>query len=196
MSFTATRLAAANPAVTNRFVVSTNMSLTTYTIANATMPTTPGARRITITHTTVAGTDTLGVVTITGTDIRGATITDVITPIADSVATGAKFFVTVTAAISTGWVAVSTADTLVVGCEAGSTVLDGMGTLHAIVVNTTAAGTITLANGATTLAVLKASIAEGTYYYDIDVGKLTVTLGAASDVTVVHTSNLPLTYAL
>lgn len=192
MGFIATRLSAANPAVANRFVTSTNMSLTPYTVANATQPTTPGARRVTVTHTTVAGTDTLGIITVTGTGLRGNVITDTVTPVADSVASTNLAFVTVTNVVSTGWVAVSTADTIVVGAEAGSTVLDTTGQLFAIVVNTTAAGTITVANGSSTIAVLKASIAEGTYYYQCDVGRVTVTLAAASDVTVITTGNLPL----
>jgi hypothetical protein len=191
------RLSAANPAVANRFVTTANMSLTPYTIANATMPTTPGARRVTVTHTTVAGADTLGVVTITGTDLRGAVITDVITPLAGTVATSTKFFVTVTAAVSTGWVAVSTPDTLVIGAEAGSTVLDGGGKLVAVVVNTTAAGTVAIADGSGTFATLKSSIAEGTYRYDVEVGFLQLTLGAASDVTVIYEGGtIPTTYAL
>jgi len=60
--------------------------------------------------------------------------------------------------------------------------------LHAIVVNTTAAGTITIQNTAAAVAaVLKASIAEGTYYYDIDMAGLTVITGAASDITIIYT---------
>lgn len=59
------------------------------------------------------------------------------------------------------------------------------GVLHSIVVNTTAAGAITVADALGTIAVLKASIAEGTYLYDVRfVGKLDVTTAAASDVTV------------
>ena len=197
MGNTWTRLAAANPAVANRFVTTTNMIVGAYTVANATMPTTPGARRITITHTTVAaGTDTLGTVTITGTDIRGAVVTDTITPLADTVATGSRFFVTVTNVVGAGWVIAGGNDTLVVGAEAGSTVLDGTGILKAIVVNTTAAGTITVNTNAGTLATLASSIAVGTYTYDCDVTVLRLTLAAASDVTVIHSGNLPSTASL
>jgi hypothetical protein len=190
-----TRLAAANPAVTNRFVTTTNMKVGAYTVANATMPTTPGARRVTVTHTSVTGDDTLGTITVTGTDIRGAVISDVIVPLAGTVATSAKFFVTVTDVVGAGWVINVGNDTIVVGAEAGSTVLDGTGTLQAIVVNTTAAGTITVTTNAGTLATLASSIAVGTYTYDTDVTRLTLTLAAASDVTVIHSGNLPTTIA-
>ncbi len=187
MAFSKMRLSAANPAVTNRFVTSTNMIVGAYSVANATMPTTPGARRITITHTTVVTTDTLGTVTITGTDLHGATISDVITPVADSLATGTKFFVTVTGVVGAGWVIAGSNDTLVVGCEAGSAVLDAGGQLYAVVVNTTAAGTVILADGGGAFATLKSSIAEGTYYYQIDTGGfLKATLAAASDVTLIY----------
>jgi hypothetical protein len=47
---------------------------------------------------------------------------------------------------------------------------------------------VTLADSKGTIAVLKTSIAEGTYYYDIDVNTLTVTQTAASDITVVRTA--------
>ena len=62
------------------------------------------------------------------------------------------------------------------------------GVLHAISVNATAAGTITVADSLGTIAVLKASIAEGTYLFDVQfVGNLDVTTGAASDLTVAYT---------
>lgn len=196
MGYSKTRLAAANPAVANRFVASTNMIVGAYTVANATMPTTPGARRITVTHTAVTGNDTLGTITVTGTDLRDQVIVDVIVPVAGGVAMGTKFFKTVTGAVGAGWIINGGNDTIVVGCEAGSTVLDNPGELHAIVVNTTAAGTITLADANGTFAVLKASIVENTYYYDVDIaGFLQVTLAAGSDVTVVHSARLPTTYA-
>jgi hypothetical protein len=191
-----TRLAAANPAVPNRFVVSTNMINGAYSVANATMPTTPGARRITVTHTAVTGNDTLGTITVTGTDDRGQVIVDVIVPLAGAVATGTKFFKTVTGIVGAGWVINTGNDTIVVGCEAGSAVLDCPGLLKSIIVNTTAAGTISLTDASGTFAVLKTSIAEGAYEYDVDIaGFLLITLAAASDVTVIHSPRLPSTYA-
>ncbi len=66
-----------------------------------------------------------------------------------------------------------------------TTVFTGKGTLHSIVVNTTAAGSITLNDNGTAFAVLKASVAEGTYLYDCAVSKtLTVVTAGASDITV------------
>jgi len=195
VAYAKTRLSAANPAVANRFVTTTNMIVGAYTVANATMPT-PGARRVTVTHTAVTGNDTLGTITVTGTDARDQVIVDVITPLAGTIATGTKFFKTVTGVVGAGWVINVGNDTIVVGCEAGTGVIDSPGELRAIVVNTTAAGTISLADAGGIFAVLKASIAEGIYPFDVEIaGFLQVTLGAASDVTVIHSPRLPSTYA-
>jgi hypothetical protein len=67
------------------------------------------------------------------------------------------------------------------------------GVLHSIVINTTAAATITLYDGpsaalGTKFATLKASIAEGTYFFDVALGtgKLTLVLAGASDITVTY----------
>lgn len=187
MAFGYDRFTAAPAASANRFVTSTNMINGAYTVAVATMPT-AGARKVTVTHTAVSTVDTLGVITITGTNLAGATITDVITPLNGTVATGVKLFATVTGVVGSGWTAAAGADTIVVGCDATQAVLDGPGTLHSVIVNTTAAGTVTLADSRGTIAVLKTSIAEGTYYYDIDVNTLTVTQTAASDITVVRSA--------
>jgi hypothetical protein len=63
-----------------------------------------------------------------------------------------------------------------------------------IVVNTTAAGTINIIDGTagstTNVGLLKASVAEGTYYYGIKLTTgLRVITGGASDITVVYTPN-------
>jgi hypothetical protein len=66
-------------------------------------------------------------------------------------------------------------------------VLAKTGTLHRIVVNTTAAGTITLNDTLGTIAVLAASIAPGTYQFDVNcVGKIEVITAGASDLTIVY----------
>ena len=66
-----------------------------------------------------------------------------------------------------------------------TTVFTGTGVFDRIVVNTTAAGTIILKDGATAFATLKASIGEGTYMYNVSIGtSLVVVTAAASDVTV------------
>ena len=183
MGFAYDRFTAAPAASANRFVTSTSMINGSYTVAVNTMPT-AGARKVTVTHTAVSTVDTLGVITVTGTNLAGAVITDVITPLNGTIATGVRLFATVTAVVGSGWTAVAGADSVVVGCDATQAVLDGQGTLHSVIVNATAAGTVTLADSKGTIAVLKASIAEGTYYYDIDVNTLTVTQTAASDITV------------
>ena len=72
---------------------------------------------------------------------------------------------------------------------ATTTVRSGAGILRKIVVNTTAAGTITIydntAGSGTKIGTMKASIVEGTYIYDcrFQTG-LTIVTGAASDITV------------
>ncbi len=67
----------------------------------------------------------------------------------------------------------------------------GAGHLHSIVINTTAAGTITVydntAGSGTKIAILKASVVEGTYLYDCAFSTgLTIVTGAASDITVTY----------
>jgi hypothetical protein len=189
-----TPLAVSTAAVANRFVASANMQNAAYTVANAS-PAFAGAVLVTVGHTTVAGADTLGVITVVGTDINGQVITDVITPVAGGTATGVKYFRTITSVTGSGWTAVSTADTIVVGHAAGSTVLVGTGILRAIVVNATAAATIVVSDNRGTLATLKASIAEGTYYYDAEVTNLKIALTSTNDITVIHTPSLPSLYA-
>lgn len=59
------------------------------------------------------------------------------------------------------------------------------GFLHAITVNTTAANTVTISDANGTIGILKASVAEGTYIYDVEfAGKLDIVTGGASDLTV------------
>jgi len=57
--------------------------------------------------------------------------------------------------------------------------------LHSIVVNTKAAGTITILDGATGVAILKSNTAEGTYLYDTVINNsLIIVTGEAYDLTV------------
>ena len=67
----------------------------------------------------------------------------------------------------------------------------GAGVLHSIVVNTTAAGAITIydntAASGTKIGTMKASIVEGTYVFDVAFTKgLTIVTAAASDITVTY----------
>jgi hypothetical protein len=103
-------------AVANRFVVSTNMKLGAYTIANSGLPGDGCARNVTVTHTQVGGvTDTLGTVIVTGTDVNGATISETITPADGTIAAGTKAFKSVTSVVGDGWVINTGNDTIVVG---------------------------------------------------------------------------------
>lgn len=193
--YTRTLLSAATAAVANRYVTSTNMKVGAYTLANATPPT-AGARKVTVTNTTVTGADTLGTIDVVGKDLQGVTITESITPLAGTIATGSKWFASIISITGVGWVINTGNDTITVGVGADVIVAEGSGTLYAVVVNATAAGTITLADQAGTIAVLKASIAENTYYYECAFsGYLSVALAAASNVTVIHSPSALFTFA-
>lgn len=68
-------------------------------------------------------------------------------------------------------------------------VFTGRGRLHSIVIGTTAAGAISLidntAGTTANIGTMKASIAEGTYLYDISISKgLRIVTAGASDITV------------
>lgn len=182
-----TNLAVATVATANRFVTTTNMIVGAYTLANTTMPT-MGARLITVTHTTVAvGTDTLGTIDVVGTDLAGNVLSETITPLTDAVATGTKWFRTVTSVTGVGWVIAGGNDTIVVGCGARVVAAEGSGVFHAININTTAAGAVTVKDSLGTIAILKTSVAEGSYVYDVQFsGYLELVLAAASDVTASH----------
>lgn len=61
------------------------------------------------------------------------------------------------------------------------------GVLHSIVVGETAAGSITVSDAVGTIAVLKSSIVEGTYIFDVAYSKnLVVITAAASKITVTY----------
>jgi hypothetical protein len=196
MAFSYTGIAATTAAVTNRYVTSTNMKVGAYTLANTT-PVWQGGAFVTITHTTVVTTDTLGTITVVGVDLSGATRTESITPLADATATGLIAFRTITSITGVGWVIAGSNDTIVAGVAAGSIVVGSPGTLHSIVVNTTAAATVVVSDAARTIATLKASIAEGVYLFDVDfAGFLKVATTSTNDITVVHTGTQPTAYAL
>lgn len=197
MGLTFTNTAATTAAVTNRFVTSTNMSLTPYTIANAS-PVWSGGCLVTITHTTVAGADTLGTITIVGTDLAGRAISEVITPLAGTVATGTQVFRTVVSATSLGWTAVSTPDTIVIGCAAGNIACGSQGQLGGVLVNNVVATAFSVADATRTIITVPASQAAGTYYPlgGVDFGgHLKVLTTSTNDVTVFHTGTMPSSYS-
>jgi hypothetical protein len=198
MGHTWTNTAATTAAVTNRFVVSVNMKVGAYTIANAS-PVWSGGCLVTITHTTVAaGTDTLGTITIVGTDLAGAVISEVMTPLADSTATSTKIFRTVTSATGAGWVIAGGNDTIVIGVAAGNIAAGSMGSLGGVLVNNTVAAAVTISDGTRTIMVIPSSQAAGTYYnlHNVDFSAyLKVATTSTNDVTVFHTPTLPSSYA-
>lgn len=183
---------------TDRFITSTNMKVGDYgapAVAGA-MPAVGTARHVTITRTFNVAADTPGTILVTGTNLLGQVITETLTPSAVDATTveGVKWFATVTAVEGIGWVIVAAAnDTIVVGCAATAVVADGSGTLHGIQINTTAAGTITVADSGGTIAVLPVSVAVGTFYlWDVNFsGYLSLALAAASDITVLHSGSQP-----
>jgi hypothetical protein len=193
-----TGIAASTAAVTNRFVASTNMSLTPYTIANGGLPAWQGGCFVTVTHTTVAGTDTLGTMTLVGVGLNGQVQTETLTPVADSLVTSALVYRSVTSLTSVGWSAVSTADTIVAGVAAGAICASGPGTLFAIVINATAAATVVVSDSKRTIATLPSSATVGHYIYGPGVefaGYLRVATTSTNDITVIHTGSLPASIA-
>jgi hypothetical protein len=203
MSYGWTNLAAATAAAdTDRFIAVTDMKRGDYGAPLvAAMPEAGTARHVTITLIRNNAVDTtLGVVTITGTNLGGEVITEVITPLDNATATGTKWFMTVTAVLGgQTWVKdAGAADSIQVGCGAAAIIAQGTGTLHGIQINTTAAATIVVSDATGTIATLPANVAVGTFYrWDVTFGGfLSVALGGASDVTVLHTGTLPSSYAM
>ena len=96
MGLSYTNTAATTAAVTNRIVASVDMKVGANTIANAS-PVWSGGALITVTHTQVGGvTDTLGTIAVVGTDLNGQAISETITPLDGTTATGTKVFRRVT----------------------------------------------------------------------------------------------------
>lgn len=202
MGYPRTHLSAQTAAASsNYFVVIGNgvMKNGAYTLSHNAVPEAGTARRVTITHATVAaGTDTLGVITVTGTNLAGQTISEVITPVADQLVTGTKFFTNIPTGgiVGSGWTAVGGSDTVIIGTDSVAIVAEaGAGTLYGVVVNTTANGTITLADASGTIAVLPANVAVGTEYeYGCSwAAYLSAALAAGSDITLIHSGSMPVT---
>lgn len=199
MGFPWSNLSAAPVADADGFVVSVDMKVGAYTLA-ATAPTS-GARHVTCTRTAVGTADTPGTIVVVGKDLSGQEITETLTPGANGIlVTGTKFFASLTSVTGVGWAVdgvEGTKDTIVVGWDEICAVRTGSGVLHAIVVNTTAAGAITIADQSGTIAILPANVAVGSYEYDVNYsGYLRVEPAAASNVTIVATDSVPQTYAM
>jgi hypothetical protein len=189
--------AAASP---NRFLIVGNgvMKNGAYTLtATLTQPEANTARLLTLTHVTVAaGTDTLGTVTIVGKGLSGQSISEVITPVADSLVTGTKWFASVESATGAGWTAVGGSDTIVIGCAADAIIAEGNGVVHGLQINTAAAGAITVSDAAGNIAVIPSGQAAGTFYlWDANwSGWLRVVMAAATNVTVLHSGSVGSAY--
>lgn len=188
-------IAAACVGDADRFVTSANMKVGAYTLAVATMPDGPKtARHVTCARTVAGAADTPGTLVVVGKNLMNETITETLTVGAHGVTvTGTKWFSSITSVTGAGWVIAEANDTIVVGVDGNYCIVaEGNGVLHSVVVNTTAAGSITLADAAGTIAVLKASITEGNYAYDVAFsGYLRCELVAASDVTIIHSGSQP-----
>ena len=194
-----TNIAATTATVANRIVAVANMKVGTYTIANGGVPVWAGGFLLTLTHAEVGGgVDTLGTVVVVGKDLHGNAITETLTPVADSVVTGAKVFRSVTSATGVGWVIGTGNDTISIGVAAGSYAAWGGGLLHSVTVNNTVAAAITVSDSSGTIATIPASQAAGTaYIYDLPwSGFLKIATTSTNDVTVVHTPGVPSSYAM
>jgi len=197
MAYGYTTIAAAPVADADGYVTSVNMKVGAYTLA-ATAPTF-GTRHVTCTRTVAGAADTAGTIAVVGKDLSGQTITESLTPGANGVlVTGTKFFASVTSVTGVGWVIGEANDTIIVGWDAVNVVATSGGVLHAVTINTTAAGIITIADSKGTIAVLPASVAVGSHFvYDVAFsGYLRVEPAAASNITVIHSASQPQSFAM
>jgi hypothetical protein len=197
MGLTFTNTAATTAAVTNHFVTSTNMKVGAYTIANAS-PVWSGGCLVTFAHVSVTGTDTLGTVALVGTDLLGQTISETLTPVADSTVTSTKVYRTVTSVTGAGWVINTGNDTIMVGCAAGNIAAVGVGQLGGVLVNNSVAATVAITDGSRTIMVIPSSQAAGSYYnlHGVDfTTNLKVATTSTNDITVFHTGTVPSLYA-
>lgn len=104
----------------DRFIVSVDMQVGAYTLAENTMPEADVARKllITVTQDAPGGDDTMGTLTIVGTDIADQPLTETIAPAANKTATTLNAFKTVVSITGAGWVrdgAAGTEDKIKVG---------------------------------------------------------------------------------
>lgn len=95
------------------FFASAAMHNGAYTLLKTSMPS--GARNITIGHTATSTVDTLGTIEVVGTDLNGDAMTETITPLNGTTASGLKCFATVTSITGSGWTVNSGADLVVIG---------------------------------------------------------------------------------
>lgn len=197
-----TNIAAATAAVTNRFVTSTNMKNAAYTVVNSGVATWAGGFLVTVTHTQVGGvTDALGTISVVGTSLSGQAVTEIITPLTGTTATGTKIFRSVATVTGAGWTrdaGAGSEDTIVVGNAAGAYLIEGNGVLGSLLINGAAAATVVIADARGTIQTIPSNQAAGTAYeYELDVaGYLKVTTTSTNDITVIHSASMPSSYAM
>lgn len=98
----------------DRIVVSTDMQVGAYTIAEG--ASVDGlARNVTVTQTATDAEDTNGTIVVSGTNVDGDEITETIVPNAGATVAGVKAFLEVTDVDGAGWVTAGGADTIEVG---------------------------------------------------------------------------------
>jgi hypothetical protein len=95
-----------SPAVSDddRFVVSVDMKVGAYTLAQTTMPEAAIARKLLITVTADTDNDTMGTLAIVGTDIAGNAISETIAPVAAGSVETLHAFKTLVSITGAGWV--------------------------------------------------------------------------------------------
>ena len=199
MSYTSVYYAAAAGAGdVDRYVTTVDMKVGAYVVANAAPHASGGARYVTCTRTVVGAADTPGTLVVVGKSLAGKAITETLTVGAHGVlVTGTKLFATVTSVTGAGWVIGEANDTITVGMAAEHYIAEGPGVLHSIILGEAAAGAINIYDGSKTIAILKASIPEGVYTFDVRYGTgLRFEPQAATKVTVVHDGAMLTSYAL
>jgi hypothetical protein len=199
-AFKYTNIAATTAAVANRLVTTANMKVGTYTVANS-GAVWQGGFLCTVTHTVVTVTgDTLGTITFAGKDLHGQAISDTITPLSGTIATGTKVFKSVATITGAGWVidaVEGVEDTIVCGVAAGSYAAVGGGILHAVTVNNVVATAFTISDAGGTIATVGASAAIGQVVYDVPwSGWLKIATTSTNDVTLIHSPGIPNSYAM
>ena len=210
------RVTTTTTAVTNRFVTSVAMANGAYTLANSGQPTTPSyaaltssaawplvypnGRLVTVSVAQQGGTspdDTMGTVTITGLTPNGQVATDVITPLANTIATGVVPFVSIRAPVQAGWAIdagdTPTADNITVGHAADVLPYIGNGFLESMTVLVTAAAAVTVKDRYTgTLFALPNSFTVGHYELHLPFfGYISFLHAGASDIVYVINDDNP-----
>lgn len=101
----------------NRFLISTVMKATAYTLDETTLPADNPPRNIIVTHTADGNADTLGDMIVDGTNVDDEVIQETLTVSAGGTVVGTKAFKTVTQCRTASWVADGNTDTIEIGFD-------------------------------------------------------------------------------